>query len=98
MCWNSFFFNDVGNEQSHGITTNINGCNEVIIHEKNGLLIESKNEQDLQNGIEKFLMDKDFYKKMKDNVRESISTRYAQLYFWSALRAEFLKLENEVCQ
>lgn len=84
---------------SYGIpllAANINGCNEVIIHEKNGLLIEPKNEQDLQNGIEKFLMDKDFYQKMKDNVRESISTRYAQLYFWSALRAEFLKLENEV--
>ena len=58
---------------SYGIpllATNINGCNEVIIHEKNGLLIAPKNEVALQNGIEKFLTDKDFYQKVKKSARE----------------------------
>lgn len=84
---------------SYGIpllATNINGCNEVIIHEKNGLLIDPKNEIALQNGIEKFLTDKDFYQKVKKSVRESIVSRYAQHYFWDALKEEFTKLEQEV--
>lgn len=85
---------------SYGIpllATNINGCNEVIIHEKNGLLIDPKNETDLQNGIEKFLMDQDFFQGIKQCERESIISRYEQNYFWDALHAEFVKLEKEVC-
>lgn len=84
---------------SYGIpllATNINGCNEVIIHEKNGLLVDPKNEVALQNGIEKFLTDKDFYQKVKKSARESIVSRYAQHYFWNALREEFAKCEQEV--
>lgn len=84
---------------SYGIpllATNINGCNEVIMHEKNGLLIDPKNEIALQNGIEKFLIDKDFYQEVKKSARESIVSRYAQHYFWRALRKEFAKLEQEV--
>lgn len=86
---------------SYGIpllATNINGCNEVIIHEQNGVLVEPKNINALLTGIERFVVDKNFYQEIKDKVRESIISRYAQNDFWIALRTEFLKLENEVAK
>lgn len=86
---------------SYGIpllATNINGCNEVIIHEKNGVLVEPKNINALLVGIERFVVDKNFYLEIKDRVRKSIVSRYAQDDFWVALRTEFLKLEKEVAK
>lgn len=73
---------------SYGIpllATNINGCNEVIIHKLNGLLVNKKDEVDLFNAIEKFIKDKYFYNTVKDNVRKNIVNRYSQDYFYKEL-------------
>ncbi len=76
------------------IATNINGCNEVIINELNGLLINKKDELDLLNAIEKFIVDKDFYKRIKDNSRKNIIDRYSQKYFYKELLKEFKNIER----
>lgn len=84
---------------SYGIpllATNINGCNEVILPEKNGLLVEPKDIDALCVSIKRFIVEKDFYHEVKKNVRQSILNRYAQDSFWLALRDEFSKLEKEV--
>ena len=83
---------------SYGIpllATDINGCNEVIIDGENGLLVEKKNKDQLAKGIEKFISDKKFYTRVKSKARQSIAQRYAQDYFWDALRSEFLKMEQK---
>lgn len=82
---------------SYGIpllSTDINGCNEVIINGKNGLLVEKKSKNELYVAMERFISDKVFYTKVKSCVRESIVRRYSQDYFWNELRNEFLKLEK----
>lgn len=78
------------------LATNINGCNEVIIPEHNGVLVNPKDVEDLSKGIERFVADKIFYETIKSRVRQSIIERYAQNYFWSKLREEFLACEKEV--
>ena len=80
---------------SYGIpllATNINGCNEVIIHKLNGLLVNKKDEVDLFNAIEKFIKDKYFYNTVKDNVRKNIVNRYSQDYFYKELLKELNKI------
>ena len=76
------------------IATNINGCNEIIQHNKNGILINKKDEKDLKCAIELFLLDKLFFNKIKKTVRKSIVGKYEQKYFWNKLREEFENLER----
>ena len=77
------------------IATNINGCNEVVLPGKNGLLVEPKDVDALCASIKRFVMENDFYHEIKKNVRQSILSRYAQDDFWLALSNEFSKLEKE---
>jgi glycosyltransferase involved in cell wall biosynthesis len=78
------------------VATNINGCNEIIRHGENGSLVNKKDEVSLYNEIEKFIVDKEYYNRIKKNVRKSIVERYSQKYFYDELRKEFLKIENGV--
>lgn len=78
------------------VATNINGCNEIIRDNQNGLLVKKKNEKSLSDAIEKFVADKEFYQKIQSNVRESIVSRYDQKYFLQELLKEFQKVEDMV--
>ncbi|MBU0633203.1 glycosyltransferase family 4 protein [bacterium] len=82
---------------SYGIpllATDINGCNEVIINGKNGALVNKKDEDNLYKVMEKFLVDKEYYHFIKNNVRKSIIDRYSQEYFYNELYKEFLMIEK----
>ena len=70
------------------LATNINGCNEIIVHKKNGILVEKKDKKSLQEGIELLLTDKQLYQKIKLEVRDDIIHRYDQNYFWKELKNE----------
>ncbi|MDQ1339125.1 MAG: hypothetical protein QG567_275, partial [Campylobacterota bacterium] len=78
------------------VATNINGCNEIIRHTENGVLVNKKDEISLYNEIEKFIIDREYYSRIKNNVRKSIVDRYSQKYFYDELQKEFLKIENGV--
>ena len=54
------------------ITTDINGCNEIIKDSINGVLIRPKNFVDLYNSMEKIHKDKEFYESLKGNCRNSV--------------------------
>lgn len=71
------------------IATDINGCNEVIENNTNGLLVIKKDKVSLLNAIEKLIVNKQFYNKIKRNVRDSIIEKYDQKYFWNELIKEF---------
>jgi glycosyltransferase involved in cell wall biosynthesis len=64
------------------IATNISGCNEIIIDNLNGWLIEPKNHKDLE---EKMLftltISKNCFEKIRDYSRTSIIERYEQSYY-----------------
>jgi len=76
------------------VATNINGCNEIIENEENGLLVEKKNTKSLYHAIHRLIEDEKFYNKVKSNVRKSIVDKYEQKYFWDSLIKEFQKIEN----
>jgi len=73
------------------LATNINGCNEIIEENITGILVQKKNIQSLQEGIEKLLNDKELYNNIQSKVRERIIQRYDQKYFWKELENEFKK-------
>jgi glycosyltransferase involved in cell wall biosynthesis len=71
------------------IVTNINGCNEIIEHEHNGLIIPVKNKTALRNAMETLMTNKTLYAHLKANARKWILDRYEQKRFWGLLLHEY---------
>lgn len=77
------------------IATNINGCNEIIIHNHNGWLVEPKNYSDLSKKmIFTQQINKDYFDKIKQNARESIIQKFEQSRYRGLLVKEYLTLNN----
>jgi glycosyltransferase involved in cell wall biosynthesis len=76
------------------ITTNINGCNEIVKDGVNGLIIPPKDENTLREKMELLLNDGDLRAKLKSHAREMITSRYEQKAVWEALLEEYRNLEK----
>lgn len=72
------------------IVSNINGCNEIIEENKNGLIISVKNIAELYEAMVKIMDDNS----MKLNARKMIMSRFEQRVVWEALLSEYKKLSN----
>lgn len=77
-----------------GIVTDINGCNEIISHEKNGLIVPVKSAEALYLALHRILSDKELYLRLQQHAREAITSRFEQNVIWEALLAEYQKLED----
>lgn len=77
------------------IVTDINGCNEIIEQDKNGVIIESQNEQALYLAMEDFLLHPEKVKAMAQNSRKMMADRFDQKIVWSALLDEYKTLLKE---
>jgi len=75
------------------IVSDINGCNEIIIQNKNGLIIPPKSEQQLLDALQLILDDEALRLKMKNNSRGMIVERYEQNVVWRALLGEYQKMK-----
>ncbi|MBR0571635.1 glycosyltransferase family 4 protein [Microvirga sp. STS03] len=73
------------------IVSNINGCNEIIEHGKNGLIVPSKDSEALEDAIHFLLNDDKALQQMADVSREIIIKRYDQKYVWQELLKEYRK-------
>ncbi|MDB4902493.1 MAG: glycosyl transferase group 1 [Mucilaginibacter sp.] len=71
------------------IVTNINGCNEIIEDEKNGLIIPVKDTEELKVAMERMMNDKLLYLQLKESARKMIIDRYEQSDFWFLLLDEY---------
>ena len=78
------------------IVTDINGCNEIISEEKNGLIIPPKNEEALYMAMLRPLEDKSFRRSMTQKAREKITTNYEREAFWKILLNEYKTLEETI--
>ena len=78
------------------IVTNINGCNEIIIPNENGLIIPAKNEEKLYHAMLEMINNKELFLKMKNNSRKMIESRYSQEIVWKAILEEYKKHEQNV--
>ncbi|HBC02688.1 MAG: glycosyltransferase family 1 protein [Aequorivita sp.] len=74
------------------IVTDINGCNEIIAHGKNGLIIPSKDTQALYNSIKQLSTKPSLFANLKANSREMITSRYERQQVWDALLFKYQRL------
>lgn len=78
------------------IVTNINGCNEIIDHKKNGLLIPLKDTDALYNALELLYEDHLLQQNLIDNSRRMITDRYERKQLWKALLEEYKTLQKNL--
>ena len=71
------------------IVTDINGCNEIIQHNQNGIIIPPKDTDKLTHAMQQFFDDPVFCKSLGQNARPTIMSRYEQQVVWNALLAEY---------
>lgn len=77
------------------IVTDINGCNEIVRDEENGLIVPPENVEALCQKMERLLTDPGCMSRLQSNARVFITTRYQQETVWKALLAEYEQLEAE---
>lgn len=76
------------------IVTDINGCNEIIEHNTNGLIIPTKNVNAVINAMQFFKDKPEEVKRMSDNARVKIVENYRHEYIWEELLKLYRKTEN----
>jgi glycosyltransferase involved in cell wall biosynthesis len=74
------------------IVTDINGCNEIIEHNKNGIIIPPKDEQALYEAMKFMLTNPEKVKNMAQVSRSKIIDNYDQEVVWKALLKEYNQL------
>jgi glycosyltransferase involved in cell wall biosynthesis len=78
------------------IVTDINGCNEIIIDGKNGVIIPVKDEDALYQQMQELFINKSLYAILKSNARKMIGDRYKQEVIWRAILEEYRSEEDQV--
>ena len=71
------------------IVTDINGSNEIIIENKNGLIVPPKNTEAFQKAMTELLNNKELYEYLQLNSRTLIANRYQREEVWKALLNEY---------
>ncbi len=78
------------------IVSDINGCNEIIVENKNGIIIPVKDRQVLFDAMKKLLEDKPLYTNLQNNARSLITERFDQKEIWQILLNEYKMLQNNL--
>ncbi len=71
------------------IVSNINGCNEIIINNYNGIIIPVKNELTIFDAMQLLLEDESLCRIMKANARLNVESRFNQQAVWKAILDEY---------
>lgn len=67
------------------IVTDINGCNEVVVDGRNGLIVPKQNEEALYEAMRRLTTDRELTARMAASAREMVATRFRQEDVWEAL-------------
>jgi glycosyltransferase involved in cell wall biosynthesis len=78
------------------IVSDINGCNEIIENDINGLLIIPKDEENLFYAMIRLHKDNELRKKLTEKTRKLIIDRYNQEYVWNIIKNEYNIILNNV--
>ena len=78
------------------IVSDINGCNELVTHGENGLIIAVKDEHAVEVAMSQLVKDSTLFDRLKANARQSILFRYDRKVFWEALRKTYEELLTEI--
>ena len=77
------------------IVSDINGCNEIIENNINGLVIKLKCVDAIYDAMIKITSDKSLFNKLRLNSRDSIKMKYEREVYWSLLLKEYKSLINK---
>lgn len=75
------------------IVSNINGCNEIIINEENGLIIPAKDANALHSAMGRVYEDEKLRANLEYKSRKLIISRFEQEIVWQAILDEYRSLE-----
>lgn len=75
------------------IVTDINGCNEIVIPGKNGVIIPSRDEEAIYQALCDTVNNPEKWSQMAAQSRSCIAERYEQKAFWKALK-DFYKSQE----
>lgn len=71
------------------IVTDINGCNEIVVNNQNGIIIQSKDSNALYDAMKKLLVDDALRNTLAGNARKMIVDRYKQDVILQELLSEY---------
>ena len=74
------------------IVSNINGSNEIITHNENGLIVPVKDTNQLKSAMDELLTDSEKRKSLAAKSRASIIQKYDQQKVWQAILEEYKNL------
>jgi len=78
------------------IVSDINGCNEIIENEVNGLIVAPKSMQPLSEKMYSLYKDPKKRATFIDRTKERIATDFERTHYWKLLLAEYKLLEKNV--
>lgn len=78
------------------IVSDINGCNEIIVENHNGMIIPVKNTKAIFEAMKEMVENVAFYHQLKENSRKRIVDNYEQKVVWEAILNEYKSLEKHV--
>ena len=78
------------------IVSNINGCNEIITHQQNGLIVAVKNYKAIFDAMEKMYLDKKLFESCALNARKNILEKYDRNIIWKLLHKEYMFFEEQL--
>lgn len=71
------------------VATDINGCNEIIEHNKSGILIAPKSVQQIVSAVQQYIDDPAFRAKMSAQAQQFILQHFEQKAFWNLIIEEY---------
>ena len=77
------------------IVTNINGSNEIIIPDKNGVIVQPRDSYALYEAMKRFIDHPEFVQKLSANARKMIIDRYEQHFIWNELLKVYQSFSND---
>ena len=78
------------------ILSNVTGCNEIVSHNKNGLLVPARNKEELRVAMLELLDNVELRNRFSEEILKSIQDRYEQSIVWNALKSEYDSLINQL--
>jgi glycosyltransferase involved in cell wall biosynthesis len=77
------------------IVSNINGCNEIITDNLNGIIVPKKNTDALADAMSVLINNPILFNKLRVNARKLIQEKYERKVFWKALLQEYKSLDKQ---
>ncbi len=71
------------------IVSDINGCNEIIENNKNGVIVPAKDKKALYEAMKLFIEDRGYTNTLSKNARDMIVNRYDQQFVWKEIKDEY---------